>query len=346
VRVDRWTVSAVAFLIACCAGAVTAHLTLSSREAYLAADPGVVVLVSGLVVAVGIVLIRWAQSRAADRRIREVGAERDRAREDRRLFLLRLDHELKNPLQAIRAGLALNAPQQSATSPPTGIPAAAGTQTARPGGARALDLQVVRITRLITDLRKLAELEIHPLEAESVELRGLLHEVAAAATHLPGADQRSLRTAIPEAPWPLPPVTGDRDLLFVALHNLLANAVKYSGPGDRIEIRAREDGPEVVIEVADTGAGIPDDEQNLVWDELARGRGARALPGSGLGLSLVRVVTARHGGTTALSSRPGEGTVVTIRLPAAPRRPTAAGASAGDVADLRHRRDSPATPSS
>ena len=71
----------------------------------------------------------------------------------------------------------------------------------------------------------------------------------------------------------------------------------------------------MVIEVADTGPGIPEDEVESVWDELYRGKGARGVPGSGLGLALARAIIERHGGQIRLRSRAGQGTVVTVRLP-------------------------------
>jgi two-component system OmpR family sensor kinase len=110
-------------------------------------------------------------------------------------------------------------------------------------------------------------------------------------------------------------VNGDPDLLFLAVHNLLTNAFKFTQPGDRIEVRALEDGAAVVIEVADTGPGIPGNEIPHVWEELYRGQGARGIPGSGLGLALVRAIVERHGGQVALRSRQGQGTVFTLRLP-------------------------------
>ena len=76
---------------------------------------------------------------------------------------------------------------------------------------------------------------------------------------------------LPQAPWPLPNINGDPDLLLLAVHNLLDNAVKFTLPGDTIEIRAFEDANQIVIEIADTGPGIPGEEIILVWDELYRG---------------------------------------------------------------------------
>jgi two-component system OmpR family sensor kinase len=162
--------------------------------------------------------------------------------------------------------------------------------------------------------------------------------VAEAATEIPGASQRTIRVTVPRAPWPLPLIDGDRDLLFIAIQNLVANAVKFSAPGDTVEVRASEDDDGLLLEVADTGAGIPADEIGQVWQELARGRAARSLPGTGIGLALVRVIAARHDGRVAIRSREGQGTVVSIRLPAPGRARTAPA-----VAGLRQYRDTPGT---
>ena len=132
---------------------------------------------------------------------------------------------------------------------------------------------------------------------------------------MPEADNRQLVLSIPRAPWPLPTVSGDWDLIFLAVYNLLDNAIKFTQPADTIELRASEDERVVVIEIADTGYGIPTEEIPRVWDELFRGEGAQSIPGSGLGLSLVRAIAIRHGGNVTIRSRPQQGTVVTMRLP-------------------------------
>ncbi|HET9969983.1 MAG TPA: HAMP domain-containing sensor histidine kinase, partial [Streptosporangiaceae bacterium] len=232
------------------------------------------------------------------------------ATQDRLRFLMRLDHELKNPLTAMRAGLA-NIEQAGA---------AAGSWAAhgRSAALASVSAQADRITRLVSDLRKLADLETQEIETVPVDLPGLLYEVAEAAAGIPGARERVLRLSVPQAPWPLPHIEGDRDLLFIAIQNLISNAVKFSVPGDTVEVRASEDDHGLLLEVADTGTGIPADEIGQVWQELARGRAARSLPGTGIGLALVRVVVTRHGGRVAIRSREGQGTVVSIRLPARP----------------------------
>lgn len=220
---------------------------------------------------------------------------------DRRRFLQRLDHELKNPLTALRAALA-NLAEASA-------------EEDRCKALRDMEGQIQRLSRLVADLRKLAELEARPIEYAPIDLNGLLEEALTLAQERPEAAERHLTLTLPRAPWPLPAITGDRDLLLLAVHNLLDNALKFTRPGDTVELRAFEDGTTVVVEVADTGPGIPEEEVPHVWEELYRGQGARGTPGSGLGLALVRAIVLRHGGQVSLRSRFGQGTVVTLRFP-------------------------------
>ena len=144
----------------------------------------------------------------------------------------------------------------------------------------------------------------------------MLHEAYSLAQDQPNAGERELKITVPQAPWPLPAIQGDRDLLFLAVHNLLDNAIKFTQPGSTIEIRGYEDGSSLVVEVADTGQGIPEDELAHVGEELYRARGARGIPGNGLGLALVQAIIHLHGGKVTIRSRVGKGTVVTLRLPA------------------------------
>ncbi|MGD0004234.1 MAG: HAMP domain-containing sensor histidine kinase [Anaerolineaceae bacterium] len=261
-------------------------------------DLGNIVFLIGLAGAAGWISARlWLRWRLR----RTVEIVQAQSADERRRFLRRLDHELKNPLTAIRAGLA-----NLASAP---------NQDLRSEVITSIDAQTLRLSRLASDLRKLAELEIRPLELTQVDSASLLQEAFDLAESQPGAAGRSLRLTLPQAPWPLPHIQGDRDLLFLAVHNLLDNALKFSGAGNTIEMRAFEDGSSIVVEVADTGPGIPAEEIDQVWEELYRGQGARSIPGSGLGLSLVRAIVTRHGGQVGLRSRTGQGTVVTLRLP-------------------------------
>jgi signal transduction histidine kinase len=173
-------------------------------------------------------------------------------------------------------------------------------------------------------LRKLADLETQPVEQEPIDVGELLGEVMGLAQEKRKSATCPINLHLPHVPWPLPPVAGDHDLLFLALHNLLDNACKFCGLDDTIEIRAFEDGPSVTVEVADTGPGVSQDELPHLGEELYRGSAARSTEGSGLGLALVQAIVRRHGGTVTIRSRLGQGTLVALRLPAM-RHPKEAG---------------------
>lgn len=217
-------------------------------------------------------------------------------------FIQRLDHELRNPLTAIRTVVADRASL------------AVGSERE---ALQVADAQSRRMSRLLTDLRKLAELETAPLSLEQVDLAETIREaVDATVEKTAGAGGVApVRVDLPQAPWPLPCVRGDADLLYCAVVNLIDNAVKYTPPSGLVEVRGSEGEGVVSIEVADTGVGVPDAELGTVLGELARGSNVRGLPGSGLGLPLVSTIVRRHGGQLQLSSREGVGTRAWIRLP-------------------------------
>ncbi len=267
-------------------------LVVDRRTVVVSAPLGTMLLVAAVIVAaVTVVALVWrAHVRRAVSRAKE-DATGSAAAEHRR-FLDRLDHELKNPITAIRAAVAVSD--------------AATPQLA------SIDAQTTRMARLVGDLRKLGELQTAPMERVPVDPGTIVTDVAATVGDAHGRD---IRVTLPSAPWPLPSVTGDPDLLFTAVHNVVANAVKYSDPGDTVEIRGIERSGRVVVEVADTGRGIPAADVASVLQELARASNARDRPGSGLGLALVRTIVDRHGGTVIVDSHEGRGTRVSIELP-------------------------------
>jgi two-component system, OmpR family, sensor kinase len=230
--------------------------------------------------------------------------ERQRAQDQaHRRFLRRLDHEIKNPLTGIKAALA-NLPARDEPS----------------RSLRDIQHQVERLSRLVNDLRKLAELEEREIEHLPVDPAALLQEVVETAGASSQYGGRKLRLSISNVPWSLPSVTGDRDLLGLAFYNLVDNALKFTRPDDSIEVRAFEDGRWLIVEVADTGPGIPAEDLPRVFEELYRGSNARGFEGSGLGLSLVQRIIARHNGEVTVRSRSGQtpgGTVFAVRLPLA-----------------------------
>ena len=250
---------------------------------------GLVLLVLGTALSLG---WRWQ---------RRVETVRQQAREERRQFLLRLDHELKNSLTTLQ--MELGSLSRSGEASPL----------ADAGALARLTEQIHRLSELGLQLRKLAELEDYPLEKEPTDLARLLEELVAEFSRVQPRPRLELNVS--RVPWPPPAVEADSDLIYLALYNLLGNALKFSDPDDAVLVRAFEDGRWVAVEIADSGQGIPAAEQPHVFDELYRGQLARGLPGSGLGLSLVRAIVERHGGQLSLRSRLGQGTVVTVRLP-------------------------------
>jgi two-component system phosphate regulon sensor histidine kinase PhoR len=102
--------------------------------------------------------------------------------------------------------------------------------------------------------------------------------------------------------------------------NLLSNALKFSPGGGHVTVRVRELDDDLLLSVSDTGIGIPVSEQQELFNRFYRASNAvtQSIPGTGLGLTIVRTIVANHGGNVTLHSTPGEGTTVTIRLPREP----------------------------
>jgi signal transduction histidine kinase len=111
-------------------------------------------------------------------------------------------------------------------------------------------------------------------------------------------------------------VAGDRARLEQVAANLIDNAIKYTAAGGRVDVAVRRDNGSAILEVRDTGVGIPADEISRIWDRLFRGDSSRTERGLGLGLSFVKAIVTAHGGTVDVSSEPGRGSTFTVRLPA------------------------------
>lgn len=242
-------------------------------------------------------LYLYRQQRQAE----EAAVVSRRAADLRYRFLSQLNHELKNPLMALRAGIAYLAGEEQIADYHQAI--------------AELAAQVDRIGRLITDLRKLADLDEIEIEWQRVDLLDLLTEVQEAASGHPAYAEHEIQLVVLKEAGTLPPVRGDRGLLWLAFFNLLENAIKFSPPGSSIEVRLFETEKNIVVEIQDSGPGIKSEELPLIFEELYRGENAFGTPGSGLGLPLVRRVLDRHNGRIMVHSRLGRGTVVTLHLP-------------------------------
>jgi K+-sensing histidine kinase KdpD len=143
-----------------------------------------------------------------------------------------------------------------------------------------------------------------------VDIRALVEEAVASAS----AGQDAIEV-VSSVPAPLPAVRGDADRLRQVLANLIDNAVKYSPDGERVEVVATSVNGGVRVDVRDHGAGIPTGEQRQIFEKFHRVHGPNAKPGTGLGLYIARSIVEAHGGSIAVESTPGRGSIFTVALP-------------------------------
>src|SRR5918996_2631491 len=166
------------------------------------------------------------------------------------------------------------------------------------------------LARIVDDLRTLASAEAGrlSLERESVELRRLASDLAAGFTAHADAVGVALTVDAPDAPA----IEADPERLRQVLANLVANALRATPAGGSVTIRVRDESDGAVVEVTDTGAGIPPAELERVFERFYRSPESR---GSGLGLPIAREIVRAHCGTIEARSQPRAGTTVTVRLP-------------------------------
>jgi two-component system, OmpR family, sensor kinase len=224
----------------------------------------------------------------------------------RRILLADVSHELMTPLTALRAYREVLAMSELGRNPDAAH------------GLAVMADETHRLERIVGDLLDLARLEAggESLQCEDVAVENLFGRVG--ARHEPDAKLKgvSLVTSIATGAEIL---YGDALRLEQAVQNLAANALRHTLPGGDVELRAELSGPEVRLSIRDTGTGIPPEHIPFVFDRFYKVDPARAghtAAGSGLGLSVVKAIVARHGGTVSVLSDPGVETIFTIHLPA------------------------------
>lgn len=223
-------------------------------------------------------------------------------------FVANASHELRTPLATI-IGYAETLADGDALKP----------DVAQKFATTILD-EARRMLRLIEDLMSLSRIQadrfVEPSEAVAIDT--LIETCVAGAGHpRPG---RKCAFAIDVQPG-LPQVRGDRGQIEQLFDNLLSNAVRYGcdKAGCTIDITAVHDREWVSVTIADHGPGIPSEHIPRLTERFyrvdeARSRGSG---GTGLGLAIVKHIVERHRGTLRIDSEPGQGTIVTVRLPAA-----------------------------
>jgi signal transduction histidine kinase len=120
----------------------------------------------------------------------------------------------------------------------------------------------------------------------------------------------------------LPKLNGDRARLAQVLDNLLSNGLKFTPSGGRVDVRLSATHGVALLEVEDTGVGIPVDEQEHLFERFFRSSNAieNAVPGTGLGLTITKAIVERHGGRIEVASSENAGTTVRVQLPLEARR--------------------------
>jgi two-component system, OmpR family, sensor histidine kinase BaeS len=215
----------------------------------------------------------------------------------RRDLVASVAHELRTPLAVLQAGH--EALLDGITEP-------------SPEELGSLRDEVLRLARMVDDLQTMAAADaaVLQLDRERCDLAVIAATAAdSLARRFDSAEVALHRELAPAA------VLADERWLHQLVTNLLGNALKFTAPGGTVTIRTRQDGPDAVLEVADTGIGIPADELPHVFDRFWRGQAAAQTSGSGIGLAVAAQLARAHGGTLTAASQPGEGTRLTLTIP-------------------------------
>lgn len=235
--------------------------------------------------------------------LREVTGEREAERVKEEFFSL-VSHELRTPLTSILGYVELVLAEEDEAIDPE-----------HRHHLQIVERNAQRLLRLVGDLLFAAQVESGTLllEPTAVDLPQVTAEALEAAR--PRAEDAGI--ALDGRIEPVPVTLGDRDRLAQVLDNLISNGLKFTPAGGRVEVRLRAEEGEAVLEVADTGVGIPAADRERIFDRFFRAANAtaRAVPGVGLGLMIVRAIVSAHGGTIDVDSEVGAGTTFHVRLP-------------------------------
>ncbi len=240
--------------------------------------------------------------------IRAYEAERATVEELRKLSALRADfvslvsHELRSPMASV-IGSARTLQQRWRELTPE----------QRESFLALIAHETSRLAELIGDVLDTSRIDAGTFSYSfaDVDLGALVRDSAAAAEH--GQDEVAVRAVVRD---PLPAVRGDRDRLRQILVNLIDNAVKYSAPGDEVQVEVASSNGRVVIEVRDRGPGIAPEHQRVIFEKFGRVHvGEAAKPGTGLGLFIARSIAEAHGGSLEVRSAPDRGATFRLSLP-------------------------------
>lgn len=175
--------------------------------------------------------------------------------------------------------------------------------------------EVLRLLRALMEISE-AEAGVLRLEKTNVDLREIVGQ--AVELYADVAEVKQIKLEFDGRGLPVP-VFVDSVRTRQVVANLIDNAIKYTPEAGRVELRLNLQGAEAVLEVCDSGPGVPEAEQPRIWERLYRGDQSRSQSGLGLGLSLVRAIVEAHGGKATVRNRPEHGAIFEVRLPAEER---------------------------
>jgi signal transduction histidine kinase len=176
--------------------------------------------------------------------------------------------------------------------------------------------QAEQLAQLVNNLLNISRLESGKLEMERVpvQLLDVLEQTASKLRGMARAEDITLEADLPSS---LPPVTGDPGWLEQVVTNLVGNAIKFTAEGGRVRIGARGSDSEVLVEVSDTGIGIPNDALDRVFDKFYQvpDAGDEEYEGTGLGLHIAKQIVELHDGRIWAESTLGQGSTFRFTLP-------------------------------
>jgi signal transduction histidine kinase len=279
----------------------SANYEVAAARARLLATVGSGILLLGIFLAFAITLSRLLRSRRnqseTEDQLRALDALKDE-------FVASVSHELRTPLTSIQGYLELVLDEE-----------AGELNEDQRRHLTTVSRNSERLLALVGDLLFVAQSDAGRLELilAEVDLSTLVHESVESAGPPAAAKRIRLELSADERM----PLQGDRARLAQLLDNLVSNAIKFTPEGGSVTVSLTRRESSAVLEVRDTGIGVPAAEQDQVFERFFRARGAteRAIQGTGLGLSIARMIAESHGGQIRLESIDGVGTTFRVELP-------------------------------
>jgi signal transduction histidine kinase len=248
-----------------------------------------------------------AGSLRGPREVRELGAAFDAMADDlefedqlRRSFAAHVAHELRTPLSILQAESAALADGVTTWSPELG---------------RSFDEEVGRLARLVQDLGSLSSAEAAALTITRVPVRldHIALETSERLNHHFVARHVDLRVRVAPAT-----ILGDADRIEQIIGNLLLNGVRYTPSGGWVDLSVTNSDGRAVLAVQDSGPGIPAEERERVFEDFVRGSTSTGVPGSGVGLTVVRELVRAHRGTVEIDNSAEDGCRFVVTFDAVP----------------------------